>query len=332
MSEARRCVFVSRALPGREPLARLEAAVMVDVWSGGDPPDPRAFREHAGKCHGVLTMITERVDRGFLDACPSVRAVANMAVGYDNIDVAAASERGVLVTNTPGVLTDATADMALALLLAAARRLGEGEAAIRRGAWGEWHPAWMLGRELNHSTLGIVGPGRVGAAVARRAQGFGVRVVYHGQREVSGFPGVRVTLEELYATADFVSVHVPLNEETRGMFDAAAFAQMQRRAIFINTARGDVVDQTALLEALKSGEIGGAALDVMLPEPLPADDPLLDAPNLVVSPHLGSATEATRARMAGLAVDGLLAALRGERPKHLVNPEAFEAAQARGDS
>ena len=190
----------------------------------------------------------------------------------------------------------------------------------------------MLGRELNHSTLGIVGPGRVGAAVARRAQGFGVRVVYHGQREVSDFPGVRVTLEELYATADFVSVHVPLNEETRGMFDAAAFAQMQRHAIFINTARGDVVDQTALLEALKSGEIAGAALDVMSPEPLPADDPLLDAPNLVVSPHLGSATEATRARMAGLAVDGLLAALRGERPQHLVNPEALEAAQARGDS
>ena len=330
MTPARPCVFVSRELPGGEPLARLEAATDVDVWPGADPPPPEDFRAHAEDCDGLLTMITEQVDEGLLDACPTVRAVANMAVGYDNIDVDAASERGVLVTNTPGVLTDATADLAFALLLAAARRLSEGEAAIRRGEWGEWHPRWMLGRDLGEATLGIVGPGRIGAAVAGRGLAFGMRVIYAGRREVPDFPGDRVTLHELYTRADFVSAHVPLSEETAGMFDASAFARMQPHAIFINTARGGVVDQAALIAALESYEIGGAALDVMTPEPLPPDDPLLDAPHLVVSPHLGSATEATRARMAGLAVDGLLAALAGRRPDHLVNPEALEATQARG--
>jgi glyoxylate reductase len=330
MTMARPGVFVSRSLPGRDPLERLEAETDVQVWPGDDPPPPEAFRSGAEDCAGVLTMITEQVDGSFLDACPSVRAVANMAVGYDNIDVEAASERGVLVTNTPGVLTDATADLAFALLLAAARRLPEGEAAIREGRWGEWHPTWMLGVELNGSTLGIIGPGRIGAAVARRGQAFGMSVIYHGRHVAPEFPGDRVSLDDLYRAADFVSVHVPLTEETTGMFDASAFARMQRHAIFINTARGGVVDQTALRAALEAGEIGGAALDVFTPEPLPPDDPLLQAPNLVISPHLGSATEATRARMAGLAVDGLLAALAGRRPDHLVNPEALEAARTRG--
>jgi glyoxylate reductase len=326
---ARPRVFVSRNLPGSAPLASLERAAEVDVWPGDDPPGADALREHCTACDGLLTMITERVDGGLLDACPPIRAVANMAVGYDNIDVLAATERGVLVTNTPGVVTETTADMAFSLLLAAARRLPEGESAIRQGEWGQWHPGWLLGHEVSGGVLGIIGQGRIGAAVARRGLGFGMRVIYYGRRDVPDFPGERVSLEELYATADFISVHVPLSEETTLMFDASAFAQMQRHAIFVNTARGGVVDQEALRAALEAGEIAGAGLDVTSPEPLPADDPLLSAPHIVIAPHLGTATRKTRERMAALAVEGLLAAMAGERPEHLVNPEALEAARAR---
>ena len=317
-------VFVTRTLPGSAPLERLRAAATPEVWPLDRPPTADEVAECAAGCAGLLTMLTERVDTALLDRRPEVRVVANMAVGYDNIDVAAATERGVLVTNTPGVLTETTADLAFALLLGAARRLPDGERAVHEGAWGPWHPTWMLGREIHGTTLGIVGPGRIGTAVARRAAGFGMRVLYHGRRDAAGFPGERVDLGALLTTSDFVSVHVPLSAETEGMFGAEAFARMQPHAIFVNTARGGVVDQAALRDALVRGEIGGAALDVTTPEPLPPDDPLLEAPNLLVTPHLGSATGATRERMAELAVDGLLAGLAGERPKHLVNPEAWE--------
>jgi lactate dehydrogenase-like 2-hydroxyacid dehydrogenase len=269
-------------------------------------------------------MLTERIDVSLLDAAPGVRVVANMAVGFDNIDVAAATERGVLVTNTPDVLTETTADLAFALLLASARRLAEGEAAVRDGSWGPWHPTWLLGREVHGSTLGIVGPGRIGSAVARRASGFGMAVLYHGRREVPDFPGSPVTFEELLERSDFVSVHAPLTEETAGLFDAEAFARMRRGATLVNTSRGGLVDQVALAEALHGGQLAAAALDVTTPEPLPPDDPLLGAPNLIVTPHVGSATERTRERMAALAVEGLLAGLAGKRPRHLVNPEAWE--------
>ena len=317
-------VFVTRALPGDAPLARLRAAAEADVWPLDRPPTPDELADRAAGCAGLLTMLTERVDAALLDRRPEVRAVANMAVGHDNIDIAAATERGVLVTNTPGVLTETTADLAFALLLAAARRLAEGERAVREGAWGPWHPTWMLGAAVHGATLGVVGPGRIGAAVARRAEGFGMRVLYHGRREAPGFPGERADLGALLRASDFVSAHVPLTAETEGMFGAEAFARMRPHAIFVNTSRGGVVDQAALRDALVRGEIGGAALDVTTPEPLPPGDPLLDAPNLLVTPHVGSATGPTRERMADLAVDGLLAALAGERPEHLVNPEAWE--------
>jgi glyoxylate reductase len=322
-------VFVTRALPGSAPLERLRSAAEPDVWALERPPTSEELAARAAGCAGVLTMLTERVDAELLDARPELRVVANMAVGYDNVDVAAATARGVLVTNTPGVLTETTADLAFALLLGSARRLVEGQRAVCGGAWGPWHPTWLLGREVHGATVGIVGPGRIGTAVARRAQGFGMRVRYHGRREVAGFPGDRAGLGELLASSDFVSVHVPLNAETERMFDAAAFARMQPHAIFVNTSRGGVVDQPALREALVRGEIGGAALDVTTPEPLPPDDPLLEAPNLLVTPHVGSATGPTRERMAGLAVDGLLAALAGKRPQHLVNPEALQVLDAR---
>lgn len=320
-------VFVTRALPGANAPARLEAVADVDAWSLERPPTYAELRDAARACDGLLTMLTERVDRALLEDGPRIRVVANMAVGYDNIDVAAATERGVLVTNTPGVLTETTADLAFALLLAAARRLPEGEQAVRHGEWGPWHPSWLLGRDVHGATLGIVGPGRIGAAVARRAHGFGMTVLYHGRRRVEDFPGERVSFDSLLERADFISVHVPLNPETEHMFDTRAFARMQAHAIFVNTARGGVVDQVALRDALVERKIGGAALDVTTPEPLPPDDPLLRAPNLIVTPHLGSATEQTRARMAELAVDGLLAGLAGERPQHLVNPQAWEQRQ-----
>ena len=324
-------VYVTRLLPGGDgpgtPLGRLRAVAGVEVWAGDGPVPAAELRARAAACDGLLPMLTERIDGALLDGCPRLRVVATMAVGYDNIDVPACTARGVLLTNTPGVLTDATADLAFALLLAAARRLTEGERAVRGGTWGPWDPNWLLGRPVAGATLGIVGPGRIGAAVARRAGGFGMRVLYHGRHEVPDFPGERAaTLDALLAASDYVSMHVPLTPETALMCDAEFFARMQPHAIFVNTTRGGVVDQRALLAALRAGVIGSAALDVTTPEPLPPDDPLLTAPNLVVAPHLGSATLETRTQMAHLAVDGLLAALAGERPLHLVNPAVLDVA------
>ena len=317
-------VFVTRALPGTAPMERLRSATQVDLWEKQRPPEAAELEQRARATVGLLTMLTERVDERLLDACPRLRVVANMAVGYDNIDVEAATARGILVTNTPGVLTESTADLAFALLLAAARRLPEGERAVHEGTWGPWHPTWLLGHDVHGATLGIVGPGRIGRAVAERARGFGMTVLYHGRRRVEDFPGAHVPFTELLARADFISAHVPLTDATTGMFDAAAFRLMQSQAIFINTARGGIVDQPALRSALVTGEIAAAALDVTEPEPLPPDDPLLETPNLLVVPHLGSATERTRERMAALAVDGLLAALTGRRPEQLVNAAAWE--------
>jgi glyoxylate reductase len=282
----------------------------LDVWPERSPPPPEALREHAAQADALLCMLTDRIDADLLEAAPRMRAIANYAVGTDNIDLEAARARGIAVGVTPGVLTDATADIAFALLLAIARRLPEGEAAVRDGEWTTWEPDWLLGRDVHGATLGIVGRGRIGDAVARRAEGFGMTVVHHGRS--SGIP-----LEELLAQADFVSLHVPLTPETRHLIDGAALARMKPTAYLVNTARGGVVDQDALAAALRDGTIAGAALDVTDPEPLPPDDPLLDAPNLIVLPHLGSATHATRRAMADLAVDNLLAALDG---KPMPNP------------
>lgn len=316
-------VFVTRALPGSEPLARLRAAAAVTVWEADRPPARDELLARVRGCRALLPMLTERIDAEVLDACPGLTVVANMAVGYDNVDLAAATERGVLVTNTPDVLTETTADMAFALLLAAARRVPEGERMVRAGAWGPWHPTWLLGREVHGATLGIVGAGRIGRAVARRAGGFGMHVLYHSRHTASDFPGERVDFDTLLAQSHFVSVHVPLTAETTRMFDAVTFGKMRPDAVFVNTARGGIVDQSALREALVAGTIAAAGLDVTTPEPLPPSDPLLSAPNLVVTPHLGSSTEPTRIAMAALAVDNLLAALAGARPRNLVNADAW---------
>jgi glyoxylate reductase len=303
-------VFVTRTLPF-PALERLKAEHDVLEWPDELPPTPQELRERAREADALLTTVTERVDAELLDACPDLKAIANMAVGTDNIDTDAAAERGIPVGNTPDVLTDATADLAIALLLALARRIVAGAAVVRAGEWRPWQPAADLGADLAGATLGIVGWGRIGQAVARRAEGFGLAIV-HSSRS-SGIP-----LDELLERADFVSLHTPLTPATRHLIDAAALRRMKPTALLVNTARGGVVDQDALRAALHAGTIAGAALDVTEPEPLPADHPLLDAPNLLVVPHVGSATVRTRARMAELAVENLLAALAGRPMPHQV--------------
>jgi glyoxylate reductase len=279
------------------------------VWPHADPPPPETLRERAASADGLLTMLTDRVDAALLDAAPGLRAIANLAVGTDNIDLEATAARGVPVGNTPDVLTDATADLTLALMLAIMRRLPEGEARVREGRWGAWQPAQDLGAGLAGRTLGVVGWGRIGQAVARRAEAFGMEIVHNSRS--SG-----LTLDELLERADVVSLHTPLTPDTRHLIDAAALKRMQPTAYLVNTARGGVLDQRALRAALIAGDIAGAALDVTDPEPLPPGDPLLEAPNLLVVPHIGSATRETRAKMAAMAVDNLLAALDGHPMPH----------------
>ena len=301
-------VFVTRDLPGRA-LERLGEEHDVDVWPGREAPPFADLCERAAQADGLLCLLTDRVDGELFDAAPDLRAVSTMAVGTDNIDLDEATRRGIPVGYTPDVLTDTTADLAVALMLAAARRLLEGEAAVRAGEWGPWHPQWLLGRDLHGATVGIVGSGRIGQAVARRLDGFGVALL----------DARRDGLDRLLAESDFVTLHCPLTDDTRGLVDAAALGRMKSDAILVNTARGPIVDTDALAEALHEGEIAAAALDVTDPEPLPADHPLLRAPNLIVLPHVGSATHATREAMADLAVDNLAAALRGEPMPHQAN-------------
>jgi len=303
-------VFVTRALPF-EALDRLRSAHDVDEWPGDMPPSAEELRAGLAEAEGLLSLVTDRIDAQTIEAAPRLRAIANMAVGTDNIDLEAAAARAIPVGNTPDVLTDATADLAFALLLALARRIVPGAALVRDGGWKTWEPAKDLGADLAGATLGIVGWGRIGQAVARRAEGFGMEVVYSSRS--SGVP-----LDELLARSDFVSLHTPLTDETRHLVGESFLARMKPTALLVNTTRGGVVDQDALREALEAGEIAGAALDVTDPEPLPAEHPLLGAPNLLVVPHIGSATVRTRAKMAAMAVDNLLAALAGRPMPHPV--------------
>jgi glyoxylate reductase len=277
------------------------------------PPEPAQLRRRCAEAEGLLCTLTERVDAELIDGSPHLRAIANYAVGYDNIDVPAAAAREIPVGNTPDVLTDATADLAFALLLAAARRLPEAIASLPAGEWVTWEPSAHLGHSVHGATLGIIGRGRIGQAVAQRAEGFAMEVLFSGRDDPAA-------LDDLLQRSDFVSLHCPLTPETRHLIDAAALARMRSTAILVNTARGPIVDQDALRAALTDGVIAGAALDVTDPEPLPADDPLLSAPNLIVAPHIGSATHAAREQMATLAVDNLLAALDGEPMPHPVTP------------
>jgi glyoxylate reductase len=305
-----RCL-VTRRLPG-SALDRLSSRHDVDVWPERLPPPYEELVARAADADGLLTLLTDRVDASLIEHSPRLRAISNYAVGYDNIDVEAASARGIPVGNTPDVLTDATADLTFALMLAAARKLPEAVAAVRDGDWLTWEPGKYLGAEVHGATLGIIGYGRIGRAVARRAGGFEMNVV-HTASATSGEPVGKLLVE-----SDFVSLHCPLTPETYHLIDDDALSRMKRSAILVNTARGPIVDHDALRRGLIAGEIAGAALDVTDPEPLPSGDPLLDAPNLIVVPHIGSATRAARERMADLAVDNLLAGLDGRPMPHQV--------------
>ncbi len=306
-------VFVTNHIPG-PALDRLEQAHETEIWQERTVPAPEELRRKVADAEGLLSMLTDRVDAQLIEASPRLRAISNYAVGVDNVDLAAATARGIPVGNTPGVLTDSTADMALALMLAACRRIVESDAVVRRGEWLTWEPEFLIGHDLHGSTVGIVGYGRIGQAVGRRLEGFGCEVLH--TRETP--------FDELLERSDFVTLHVPLNDETRGIVGEEALKRMKPTAYLVNTARGPIVDKLALGRALGEGQIAGAALDVTDPEPLPADDPLLEAPNLTVVPHLGSATHVTREAMADLAVDNLMAALAGERMPHCANPEVYE--------
>jgi glyoxylate reductase len=303
-------VFVTRRLPGGA-LDRIAAEHEVEVWPQQMPPGREELLARAPELDGLLSLLTDPVDSELIEAAPRLKAISNYAVGVDNVDLEAAARRGIPVGNTPDVLTDTTADLAVALMLGISRHLVEGDAYVRGGEWRTWETDLLLGHDLHGSTVGIVGFGRIGQAVARRLEGFGCEIL-HTTR--SG----EVPLEELLERSDFVTLHCPLTAETRGLIGDEVLARMKPTAYLVNTARGPIVDSEALGTALRVGRIAGAALDVTDPEPLPGGHPLLDAPNLLVLPHLGSATEATRARMGDMAVDNLLAGLAGEPMPHSV--------------
>jgi lactate dehydrogenase-like 2-hydroxyacid dehydrogenase len=310
-------VFVARRIP-EEGLAAIEQACDADVWPEEMPP-PRdiLLRRVAGR-DGILTLVTDRVDDELLDAAgPRLRVVSNFAVGSDNIDVGACARRGVAVGNTPGVLTETTADLAWALLMAAARRVAEGDRYVRAGRWRTWGPQLLLGPDVHGATIGIVGFGRIGQAVARRAMGFGMEILYHDlarlpESVTSPLDATYVSLDDLLARSDFVSLHVNLSDETRHLINATSLAAMKPTAVLINTSRGPVVDQIALADALRDGVIWAAALDVTDPEPIPPDDPLVGLDNCLIVPHIASASRATRGKMAAMAAANLVAGVRGE--------------------
>lgn len=319
-------VFVTRHLPAS--LSDLETMAEVTVWPASTPPPEDLLREQVGACQGLLCLLTDPIHRGLIDQARHLQVISQMAVGVDNIDVAAASQRGIPVGHTPGVLTEATADLTWALLMAAARQIVAGDRYTRSGQWVTWQPDLLLGPDIAGATLGIVGLGRIGQAVARRALGFNMRVLYTAPKPVA--PDIAadlradyVDLATLLEQADFVTLHTPLTPLTHHLLTALEFQQMKSSAILINTARGQIVDPQSLYAALKTGTIAGAALDVTDPEPIPSDHPLLTLPNVIVTPHIGSASYTTRRRMATMAIANLMAGLRGEPLPHCVNPEVY---------
>lgn len=317
-------VLVTRRVP-ESGVQKLRAVADVDLWDDDQPIPRDVLLQKVHDIDGIFCLLTERINDEFLDAAPRLRVVSNMAVGFDNIDVAACTRRGIPVGNTPGVLTDTTADLAFALLMAAARRISEGERYVRAGKWTTWGPLLLMGPDVYGATLGLVGIGRIGQAMARRAKGFDMRVLYYDPQAPPGIDeklGVTgADFDRLLEESDFISIHTPLLPSTRHLFSAAQFKQMKPTAVLVNSARGPIIDQRALYEALRDGEIGYAALDVTDPEPIPMDDPLLTLENCLIVPHIGSASVATRNRMSSMAADNLIAGLHGEPLPNTVNPE-----------
>jgi lactate dehydrogenase-like 2-hydroxyacid dehydrogenase len=308
-------VFVTRVIP-EAGLDVVRSAARCEVWPGEEPPPADLLRDAVREADGLLCLLTDRIDAALLDGAPRLKVVSQLAVGYDNIDVAACTARGIKVGNTPGVLTETTADLAFALIMAVARRLTESDRVVRSGLWLTWAPLFMAGQDVHHATIGIVGMGRIGYEVARRATGFQMRILYSDQRPSPDaerdFGAQRVEMDELLAQSDFVTLHTPLLPETRHLISTRELAMMKPTAALVNTSRGPVVDQRALFEALSAGVIGAAGLDVFETEPVPLSEPLLGLDNVVVLPHIGSASVATRTRMAVIAAENLVAGLRGD--------------------
>jgi len=324
-------ILVTRPIP-EAGLRLIRESCQVRVWEERQPLPRDVLLREIADCDGLICLLSDRIDAEVIAAGRRLRAISQYAVGLDNIDLAAATTRGIVVGHTPGVLTEATADLAFALLMAAARRLPEGIENVRAGEWLAWEPLGFLGVDVWGATLGLIGVGRIGTAVARRGRGFAMRVLYHGPRrkpELEAELGLEyAALDDLLAQSDFVSLHCPLTEATRHLIDERALRRMKRTAVLVNTARGQVVVTEALERALREGWIAAAALDVTDPEPLPPDHPLLKLPNCLVVPHIGSATVRTRERMAVMVAENLLAGLRGERPPYCANPQLFEGRQA----
>ncbi len=325
-------VFVTRPLSGLgvpDPLAPLLRETDCRVFAGSGPIGPRELVDGARGCAGLLCLLTDRIDAALLQACPELRVISSMSVGVDHIDLDAASARGIGVGHTPGVLTETSADLAFGLMLAAARRIPEADRFVREGGWTpdrRWEPDMLLGVDVHRAVLGVIGLGPIGRAVCRRAQGFGMRILgwTRSQRQLAGVESVG--FEELLAQADFVSVNVAYTPETRGLLGRQQIAAMKAGAVLVNTSRGGIVDESAVAEALHSGRLAAAALDVFAEEPLSAESPLLGAPNLILTPHIGSASLETRRRMASLAVENLLAGLAGGPLPQCANADRLEAA------
>jgi glyoxylate reductase len=321
-------VFITRITRKIFPVAldRISQAADIEVWPDDLPPSYEEMLEKTRAADGLLTMLSDKIDAHLIEKSPRLKVISNMAVGHDNIDVAAATRRRIRVGYTPGVLTETTADLVFALLMAAGRRIVEADNYTREGQWRSWGPMIMLGQDIHHSTLGIIGLGRIGLEVAKRARGFDMHVLYYSRRRKTSEEENRLGLEyvdqmpELLSRSDFISLHVPLTKETHHLIGAAEFAVMKPTAIFINASRGAVVDQKALYEALRSGKIASAAIDVTETEPIAMDDPLLTLKNIIITPHIGSAGVQTRTKMALMAADNLLAGLFGELLPHCVNP------------
>lgn len=320
-------VFVTRMIPDKG-LDLVKDFCDTDVWEGELPPPRDELLKRVQGVDGLLSLLTDQVDDAVMDAAGAqLKVISNYAVGFDNIDVTAATARKIPVGNTPDVLTDATADFSFALMMSAGRRILEGDRYVRDGRWKTWGPMLLLGNEIKGATLGLVGFGRIGKAMAHRASGFDMRVIYYDPNEDEhdlALNATSVDFETLLAESDFISLHTPLTPDTRHLIDAEALNRMKRSAVLVNTSRGPVVDMDALYKALKNRQISAAGLDVTEPEPLPMNHPLLTLDNLVIAPHIASASITARSNMAWLAARNLIAGLKGEQLPHCVNPQVYK--------
>ncbi len=321
-------LFMTREIPERG-LNRIKEHFEVDLWPEEAPPPKDVIIERVKDVDALVPLLTDPIDAEVMDAAPKLRIISQYAVGYDNIDVKAATERGIYVTNTPGVLTETVADFTMALMMAIARRIVEADKYIRQGKWKVgWHPLYFLGTDLYGATLGIVGLGRIGSAVARRAKGFNMKILYYDvfrREDLEKELGIKyVDLETLLKESDFVTLHVPLTPNTKDLIGEKELKLMNPTAYLVNTSRGKVIDEKALVKALKEGWIAGAALDVFYEEPTPPDNPLLELDNVVVAPHIASASLETRSRMAEIVAENLIVFKEGKKPPTLVNPDVMK--------